>query len=71
MEIPEWIASILDTALGSATDQVVEAKAMETLWAAKGRLTAIKEIKREIELAQAESKAKEQEFVEGFVSHGN
>ena len=71
MDIPEWILSAIESTTGDAVDAVVEAKTMETLWAAKGRLQGIKEVKMEIELAKAKLEAKEQEFVEGFVSHGN
>jgi hypothetical protein len=69
MEVPEWITKAIDDVLEDATDSVVDAVDMESLWAAKGRLAGVKEIKREIELAKADLDAKEAQFVEGLVSH--
>jgi hypothetical protein len=69
MEIPEWIAKAIDDCLGQAVDAVVDANTMESLWAAKGRLAGIKEVKQEIELSKAHIDAEEGKFVEGLVSH--
>jgi hypothetical protein len=71
MALPDWLNAVIIEEMETATGRILGASTPETLWAAKGRLEAVTDIKLNLELAQQALEREEKERLEGILSHGN
>ena len=65
--IPDWFEKLFAERMDVAVAQVDWAKTTEELWAAKGRVSAFRDLKNEIDMVKSQVAQAEKEATESWV----
>lgn len=64
--IPDWFEKLFAERMEVAVDRVALARTTEELWAAKGQISAFRDLKNEIEMVKQQAAQAEKQAAEGW-----